>query len=162
LSERQPPRTSRRVLLVVLAVALGALGWAAKTAVEATLSGGRVVDLGVLQLRLLQNPGVAFGLGAGLPTGVVAAVTGLIVVLIAGYAWHAAPDVPLVAVIGLAALLAGATTNLADRLADGTVTDYLHTGWFATFNLPDALISVGAVTVAAAMLLTPQREPDPS
>jgi signal peptidase II len=153
------PRASRRLLLAGLVVVLGALGWAARAAVESGLAGGRVVDLGVLQLRLLHNPGVAFSLGAGLPTGVVAAGTGLVVLVIAGYAWRVAPDVPLPGLIGLAAVVAGAVTNLIDRLTDGTVTDYFHTGWFATFNVPDVFISVGAV-LAAVTLVTAQREPE--
>jgi signal peptidase II len=151
------PETRRRALLATLVMVLGAVGWAARAAVEGTLADGRVVDLGLLQLRLLHNPGVAFSFGAGLPAGVVAAGTGLVVLVIAGYAWRAAAHVPLPALVGLAAVLAGAITNLADRLGDGTVTDYFHTGWFATFNVPDVFISVGAVLVALTMA-TAQRE----
>jgi signal peptidase II len=66
-----------------------------------------------------------------LPAGVVLAVTGLMVAVILG----------------------GAISNLADRAADGLVTDYLHTGWFPTFNGADVLITVGA----AALLLTAMR-----
>jgi signal peptidase II len=148
---------SRRLVLGGLVVALGALGWATRAVVEAVLAGGGVVDLGPLQLRLLLNPGVAFSVGAGLPTGVVVAVTGLVVLLVAGYAWRVAPDIPMPGLVGLAAVLAGAVTNLADRLPDGTVTDYLHTGWFATFNVPDVLISAGALR-AAVVLATMQKE----
>ena len=32
-------------------------------------------------------------------------------------------------------------SNLADRAADGVVTDYLHTGWFPTFNGADVFIT---------------------
>ena len=151
------PGTRRRALLAVLVVVFGAVGWAARAAVEGALANGRIVDLDLLQLRLLHNPGVAFSFGAGLPAGVVAAGTGLVVLVIAGYTWRGAADVPLPALVGLAAVLAGAITNLADRLADGTVTDYFHTGWFATFNVPDVFISVGAV-LAALAIVTAQRE----
>ena len=155
--QRRGTPARRRLLLVATALVLGLLGWAAKVAVENTLAAGGSVDLGLLELRLTYNSGVAFSLGAGLPTAVVVAGTGLIAAVIAGYAWFTAPEIGLWGLFGLAAIVAGATTNLLDRAADGAVTDYLHTGWFATFNVPDALISVGAVVVAASMLFAPEQ-----
>ena len=47
----------------------------------------------------------------------------------------------------MACILAGAIGNLVDRIADGVVTDYLHTGWFPTFNLADILITFGAAAL---------------
>ena len=46
-------------------------------------------------------------------------------------------------------MLAGAVANLADRGIDGVVTDYLHTGWWPTFNLADALITCAALAFLA-------------
>jgi signal peptidase II len=144
--ERRTAR--RRVLLVVVAVALGAVAWAVKVAIESTLADGRIVDLGLLQLRLVYNSGVSFSFGSSLPAGVVIGVTGAITLVIAVYAWLTAPDTAPLGLVGLAAVLAGATTNLVNRAVDGAVADYLHTGWFATFNLPDTLITLGVVCVA--------------
>ena len=56
----------------------------------------------------------------------------------------------LLARIALAALLTGALANLADRASDGVVTDYLHTGWWPTFNLADTLIVIGGVLLPSA------------
>ncbi len=36
----------------------------------------------------------------------------------------------------LVLILGGAVANLADRAADGVVTDYLHTGWWPTSTSP--------------------------
>lgn len=52
----------------------------------------------------------------------------------------------------LAAVLAGAVGNLADRAVDGVVTDYLDTGWFPTFNLADVFITVSAAVLVLASL----------
>ncbi len=39
---------------------------------------------------------------------------------------------------------------MIDRAADGLVTDYLHTGWFPTFNFADVFIVIGAATLVVA------------
>lgn len=49
-------------------------------------------------------------------------------------------------------MLAGAIANLVDRAVDGVVTDYLHTGWFPTFNLADVFITVGGAVLVLASL----------
>jgi signal peptidase II len=59
--------------------------------------------------------------------------------------------------VGLAAILAGALANLIDRAADGVVTDYLHTGWFPTFNLADTLITLGAALLVLVTLRNPNQ-----
>jgi signal peptidase II len=54
--------------------------------------------------------------------------------------------------IGMSAILAGAIGNVVDRAGDGRVSDYLHTGWWPTFNHADVYITLGAATVAYAAL----------
>jgi signal peptidase II len=49
-------------------------------------------------------------------------------------------------------VLAGASGNLIDRAADGVVTDYLHAGWFPTFNGADVLLTLGAIALVLASL----------
>ncbi|MEK6437528.1 signal peptidase II [Pseudonocardia sp. T1-2H] len=146
---------SRRGALVAMVAAFAAVSWGIKEAVEASLAGGRVVDLGIVQLRLLRNSGISFSMGAGLPAWVILAVTGLITLVVAVFGWRGAPTLPVLGLVGVSGILAGALTNLADRAIDGAVTDYLHTGWFATFNVPDSLITLGVVALAIAFLLQP-------
>ncbi|GAA3763098.1 lipoprotein signal peptidase [Spinactinospora alkalitolerans] len=86
------------------------------------------------------------------------AVTGLITAAVAAYAWRTAPTTPVVGRIGLAGVLGGALANLIDRGLDGVATDYLHTGWWPTFNLADAFIVGGAVL----LVLTAARHPAPA
>jgi signal peptidase II len=86
---------------------------------------------------------------------VILAVTGVIALVVAVFGWRAAPTLPVLGLVGVSGILAGALTNLADRAIDGAVTDYLHTGWFATFNLPDSLITLGVVALGIAFLLQP-------
>jgi signal peptidase II len=140
-----------------MVVAFAAVSWGIKETVEASLAGGRVVDLGIVQLRLLYNPGISFSMGAGLPTWVILAVTGLIALVVAVFGWRAAPTLPVLGLVGVSGIIAGALTNLVNRAIDGAVTDYLHTGWFATFNVPDSLITLGVVALGIAFLLQPDQ-----
>ncbi|MGW5051433.1 signal peptidase II [Actinokineospora sp. NPDC004072] len=144
--------TRARVALAATAALLAALDLGLKAWASRALADGTSVDLQVIQLRLTYNSGVAFSLGDTLPGWVVLGVTGLIVAGLVVFAWRTARTAPLPARLGLAAVLAGAIANLADRAADRVVTDYLHTGWFPTFNLADVFITLGAVGLVLASL----------
>ncbi|WP_050067539.1 signal peptidase II [Rhodococcus sp. RD6.2] len=145
-------RHARRALVATAAVLASAALVLDPIAREA-LSGGRTVDLGLLQLRLAYNTGVAFSLGNQLPTIVILAATAAITAAIAVFAWRTAPESRPIQTIGLAAIVAGAAANVIDRLLDGKVTDYFHTGWWPTFNLADTYITCGVVLVIGALLL---------
>lgn len=136
---------------------LGLKAWA-----ERGLASGQTVDLGVIQLRLLFNPGVAFSLGDTLPAWVVLTVTGVVTAGLAVFAWRGVRTVTLMARVALAAVLGGAISNLVDRAPDGVVTDYLHTGWFPTFNGADVLITLGAATLVLTSLLAERSPEDPT
>lgn len=119
---------------------------------------------GVLALTLLMNPGLAFGLLAGVPTGwrwVVALLSlGALVVLVrvalrvlprGGWLDHGA--------VGL--VFGGAVGNLIDRARYGAVVDFVdvHYGaWhWPAFNVADSAISVG-VALLALRLVTDRTE----
>lgn len=120
-------RRSLRLFLTV-GVALAAVALLVEPGARRALSGGDIVDLGPLQLKLAYNTGVAFSLGNQLPTWVVLSVTAAITAGIGVYAWRSAPTSSPAAVVGFAAIFAGATANVIDRAVDGKVTDYFHTG----------------------------------
>lgn len=106
------------------------------------------VELGPVDLRLGYNPGVAFSVGAEAPAWLVIAVTAAITAAVAAFAWRASRHGGRAGLVALALILGGAVANLADRAADGVVTDYLHTGWWPTFNLADTAIVTGGLLFA--------------
>jgi signal peptidase II len=59
--------------------------------------------------------------------------------------------------IGLTLILAGAVGNLIDRLARGYVLDFIEWHikqfYWPTFNVADSCITIGALVLAAAILL---------
>lgn len=148
---------SRRALVIVVAVAaativadLGSKAWA-----RAALADGPV-DLGWITLRLAENPGVAFSLGADAPPGVVPAITTVAVVALAVMAVRGALHPPAAA--GL--LLGGGLANLLDRIGDGAVTDMLDLGWFPSFNVADVALNVGVGLVLLVGLFGHHDEDD--
>ncbi|WP_346925263.1 signal peptidase II [uncultured Arthrobacter sp.] len=135
-------RRIRTVLLVAAAV-LAAADLAIKALAEAVLSTGAATDLGPINIRLLYNPGVAFSLGADLAPWIVIAATGLIIAALTWYTVSTAPAMTRLSRAGAALLLGGALGNFIDRLDGRGVVDYLHSGWFPTFNLADVFVTIG-------------------
>ncbi|MCX5582915.1 signal peptidase II [Streptomyces erythrochromogenes] len=144
---RLPSATRRRTALVAGAAALAAADLALKSWAQGALVDGPIGPEAA-QLRLAFNPGVAFSLGETLPSWVVVAFTSLITVAVAVAVWRTAPRSRATAT-ALAVMLAGAAANVIDRADDGVVTDYLHTGWWPTFNLADAFIVCGGLAMVA-------------
>ncbi len=130
------------------------LDQAAKAIVEAELVPGQQVDvLGPLGLTLSHNSGVAFGLADGGGGALVALTVGALVVV--GVLFARNPTRPAMWVaVGL--LAGGALGNLADRVREGVVTDYVSVGAWPTFNLADVAITVGVVLLALSYMREPR------
>ncbi|MDD0856652.1 signal peptidase II [Arthrobacter alpinus] len=158
-----PARAARRTrtgLLVWVAVLAG-VDLAIKALAETLLATGATVELGVMNIRLLHNTGVAFSLGSGLPVWVVITATGLIITALVWHALKTAPAMTGLSLTGAALLIGGAIGNFIDRLDGRGVVDYLHTGWFATFNLADAFVTVGVGLYILGTLITTRPPPQP-
>lgn len=117
-----------------------------KVAASAGLDDGPVRLGAAMTLRLVHNPGVAFGVGARLPSWALLVITGLAVSGLAWAAWHEA--LGPAAAAGL--VVGGAVANLLDRAAGGTVVDIFDLGWWPTFNVADICITVGAAVMVLA------------
>ena len=48
--------------------------------------------------------------------------------------------------------------NFLDRLDGDGVVDYLHTGWFPTFNLADVFVTTGVVALLVGTMVPPRTE----
>ena len=118
---------------------------------------GSVAVLPVLNLTMVWNHGVTFGLLGGLGrlgplllTGVAVAVVALLVVWMrrTRRVWVAA---------ALGAIAGGATGNVIDRLRFGAVVDFIHAhayGWsWYVFNIADAAIVCGVGVLLLDSLL---------
>lgn len=146
------PRRIRWQQAVLVILSTGAFQ-AISLGLESYLRTHAVVDLQILQLRLGYNTGVAFSLGASWPPAVLITVTGLLTAGLGVLLIVCSPALTMPVRIAGAAVVAGALSNLTDRALRGAVTDYVWTGWFATFNLADVGITLGAATVIVSTLL---------
>lgn len=150
---RNTPRARRLVLIIAVAIIAAGVDLTVKAVVSTQMASGQVLDWGLVSIQLVYNPGVAFSLGATLPSWVIAALTGTIIVALGGYLITRAHKLSVVSTAGGGLLLGGALGNFIDRLDGRGVVDYLHTGWFATFNLADVFVTVGVTALALGMLL---------
>ncbi len=118
----------------------------------------RVID-GFLALTLVMNPGLAFGLLAGVPPGwrwIVALLSLAALVVLVQVAVRVLPAGSWLdhGTIGL--VFGGAVGNLIDRARFGAVVDFVdvyYRGWhWPAFNVADSAITVGVALLALRLL----------
>jgi signal peptidase II len=147
-----PPAT-RPVVAWLLAVGVTltvvALDQATKALVRASLRLGERHDL-VLGTDLVHvhNRGIAFGLFAGGGPVLVVLTYAALGLLLVYFARHASQRL-LWLPTGL--LLGGAFGNLIDRARLGAVTDFVDPPWWPAFNLADAAITLGVLSLLVAL-----------
>ncbi|BAD60559.1 signal peptidase II [Nocardia thailandica] len=145
-------RWGRRLRWAITAAVLAGLDLALKAWAQTALDGAPV-EAGPVDLRLAFNPGAAFSIAADAPSWVMLSITTVITTGVAVGGWVLAPRASLLTRVALAAILGGAAANVIDRAPDGLVTDYLHTGWWPTFNLADSFIVLGAIALIITTLI---------
>lgn len=111
-----------------------------------------------LSLRLVYNPGAAFGIHVGDYSRVVFTALALIALVVLGaMVRHTRPE-QHVRLIALALVCGGAVGNLVDRFRSARgVVDFIDvwigTFHYPTFNVADMAVSVGAVSLALVLWL---------
>jgi signal peptidase II len=153
---------ARRLELALAALLVFGVDAAAKIVIGARLADGREIPLvdGLLSLRPGENGGAIFGLlpGAG-PLLVAAALATSLVLLVL----HERTSRSVGVSLAFGAVVGGALGNLVDRLADGTVLDFIDLGYdglrIPLFNLADAAIVLGLLAIALAGRRPPSQEP---
>jgi lipoprotein signal peptidase len=130
----------------------------------------QVVLLPVLNLTMVWNRGVTFGLLNGLGSWghVILAGVALAVVVALGIWLHRAESRTMAAAIG--AIAGGAIGNVIDRVRFGGVVDFIHahidTQWgdfsWYVFNVADAAIVCGVVVLVLESLLAKRRRVEPA
>jgi signal peptidase II len=105
--------------------------------------GDRVEVLPFLAFENVRNKGVAFGIGGDISAVFIGAT---IVVLLGFLVFLAARSrTGWLVWVPAALLIGGALGNLADRVRDGAVTDFIDLPLWPTFNLADVAIVVGVL-----------------
>jgi len=154
-----------RTLLVASVVATIGCDRLTKRMATETLAGssGRSFLADIVRLEYAENTGGFLSLGEQLPPalrqGVFVGATGLLLLVLAGVAFHL-PRRDFAAA-GLAFFIAGGLSNWTDRVAHGHVVDFiivrvgpLHTG---VFNVADVAIMIGIGLLVVAELMARAR-----
>ncbi len=130
-----------------------------------TLDDGPISVIGTtVELRLGYNTGAAFSLFGGY--GVVLALLAMVMVAVLVRMVRRTDDIWMIGALAL--VLGGALGNLSDRafrapgFLRGAVVDFVHVGPIPTFNVADAALTVGAVTLFLVGLVGGRRLPDSS
>jgi len=140
------PRARAFALAGATLVAVAALDQATKALAAATLLPGDPVPLLLgVDLNLVRNTGVAFGVLAGAGDALVLVVTAVAVAALLAF-FAARADRPLLWLpVGM--VLGGAAGNLIDRLRLGAVVDFIDPTFWPAFNLADTAIVLGVLGV---------------
>jgi signal peptidase II len=157
---KSPARLSTFTIVVFIQAALWILlDQLSKWWAESTLEFGRYEPLigDVFGLRLVYNPGAAFGLASGY-TWILTIVAAVAVV---GLLWFSFRIHGWWWTVGVGALLGGAISHLGDRLfrdpgfAIGHIVDFLDYAGFFVGNVADIALVGGAALLILASLLSP-------
>ena len=149
-----PPRTSHDVWFFVIAAAVFILDQITKIAVRAALDRGEAWPERdwLLNIVNVSNSGAAFGILQGQTAFLI--VTSLVgVAAIVLYYLYPPLEHGLLRT-ALALQLGGAAGNLIDRVRFGEVTDFINFDFWPAFNVADASISIGVVTILWFFLVT--------
>jgi signal peptidase II len=124
---------------------------------DLTLGETRGVLPGV-DLTHLRNTGIAFGIVPG-RLEVITLLTAVAVVWMFAHFARSGSRHPLFPV-ALGLLIGGSVSNLADRIRNGYVTDFIHLTHWPTFNLADTFIVLG-VGLLLIGISRAERQPQP-
>ena len=159
-----------RIVLIVAIVATIGCDHATKHIAATTLAGMPTLSyLGdTIRLQYAENPGGFLSLGADLPpvfrTGVFTVGTGIALLALTIAAlrlrWTGWP------LVGLTLFVAGGTSNWMDRVARGSVVDFINVGVgpvrTGIFNVADMALMIGVgIIVITEVRRVLSAEPDP-
>ena len=125
--------------------------------IAAAIEGKCVLIPGILNVRYVENTGIAFSMLSGggiwliLLTALLVAGLGLWLIM--------RPDEPKMLRLGIWLIIGGGLGNLYDRIVYGSVIDFFELAFmrFAVFNVADACICIGAGLAVLAMFLDEMR-----
>jgi signal peptidase II len=143
---------SRRAgVVLVVAATVVVVDQVTKSLAVHDLASGPVHLIGPISFALAYNTGVAFSLftGVGLPVVLLAlCLVGLVI-------WFARGTPSRTGSVAIGLVAGGAMGNLSDRLFrddGGAVVDFIHTGFWPTFNVADASVVCGCALLVVFFL----------
>jgi signal peptidase II len=148
------------ILVFALAASVAALDQLTKAVALNHLPPGVPVDIAPwLALTLVMNPGLAFGLLAGVPTAwrwTVGALSIAALVVLTRVALRVLPTNGWPGQVAVGLIFGGAVGNLIDRVRWSAVVDFIDVHWrgyhWPAFNVADSAITVGVIVLALRLI----------
>lgn len=161
MSDPDLPSTSRSKfpLIGVIALAIIVADQLTKLWVDADMRLYQSIPIidGFLSLTYVRNTGAAFSLFADLPENIrLPFFIGVLVVAVIGIAWfiRQTPSDDKLTLVACALVLGGALGNGIDRIAYGSVIDFVDVyvgDWhWPAFNVADSSITIGVILLLAS------------
>lgn len=144
-------------LVILLSICLIAVDQISKQLIRVNFALNKPVPVvdGILWITHVENSGVAFGMAKGFSLVLSAAGFVLLIILLSFYSDFLSRGTGAVSV---PFIFAGAISNMIDRVAKGTVTDFIDLGFWPVFNLADSFIVIGVVLMLVSFLKYGYRE----
>jgi signal peptidase II len=145
------------VLFAAVAIVVFALDRLTKSLVQANIPYGTEVSVidELVGITNVRNSGAAFGFAPAL-AGIFLVASALVAIGLAVYVARNPGDLQSDAILGL--IMGGTLGNGFDRIAFGTVTDFINVHFWPVFNVADSAISIGVVLLLARYVL--RKQPD--
>ena len=168
MKERSASGTKRFMAWLTIALAIVVADQATKWAIVEWLPLYDVVPVNAfVNLTHHQNAGAAWSFLAdagGWQRWFLSGLAGIVSVVLVVWIWRIRSDRLALLAAGLTLVLGGAVGNLVDRVRLGYVTDFVQVylgerlGYFPSFNVADAAISVGAALLIIDALFISGRQ----
>lgn len=150
-------RWTRALPVAILAGAIIALDQVTKVIVRHNLAIGESWHSDwAVRITRVQNSGSAFGLFHDQTVFLIIASAIAIGIMLYFYRQVATSSVLVRTSLGLQ--IGGAVSNLADRIRDGHVTDFIDFRWWPVFNVADSAVTIGIVLLAWLVLFGPKAQ----
>ena len=145
------------MLFAAVAIVVFALDRLTKSLVQANIPYGTEVSVidELVGITNVRNSGAAFGFAPAL-AGIFLVASALVAIGLAVYVARNPGDLQSDAILGL--IMGGTLGNGFDRIAFGTVTDFINVHFWPVFNVADSAISIGVVLLLARYVL--RKQPD--
>jgi signal peptidase II len=124
---------------------------------EQIARGDSIEVLPFLDFENTRNRGIAFGLAGDVSSALIGAAIAALLGLLGFLSLRSEADPLIWLPAGL--LVGGALGNLADRVRDGAVTDFIDFPAWPTFNLADVSIVVGVMLLVLLPEIRSRLEP---
>lgn len=149
--ERAEGAVGRAAPLLVVAAIVFAIDQLSKVLIRSWLAVGErwPSDVELLRFTHVENDGAAFGILQG--AGPLLIVTTTVAIALIALTMLRADSYPRSHLFALALILGGAIGNLTDRIARGSVTDFIDPTHYPSFNVADSAIVIG---VSAILVMT--------